>query len=47
MLVCLHPIIQLEVLNYVSLSASNDSGGVVNYVSLSASNDSGGVVKLC
>ena len=29
MLVCLHPMIQLELLNYVSLSASNDSAGVV------------------
>ena len=29
MLVCLHPMIQVELLNYVSLPASNDSGGVV------------------
>ena len=29
MLVCLHPMIQLELLNYVSLPVSNDSGGVV------------------
>ena len=29
MLVCLHPMIQLELFNYVSLSAFNDSAGVV------------------
>ena len=29
MIVCLHPIIQLELFNYVSLSASNDSAGGV------------------
>ena len=29
MLVCLHPMIQLELFNYVTLSASNDSAGVV------------------
>ena len=29
MLVCLHPIIQLELLNYDSSSLSNDSAGVV------------------
>ena len=29
MLLCLHPMIQLELLNYASLPASNDSAGVV------------------
>ena len=29
MLVCLHPMIQLELFNYDSLPASNGSGGVV------------------
>ena len=46
MLVCLHPMIQLELLTYDSLSAANDSAGVVKLCTLSASNDSAGVVKL-
>ena len=29
MIVCLHPMIQLELFNYVSLPASSDSAGVV------------------
>ena len=44
MFVCLHPMIQLELLNNVCLFASNDSAGVVN-VCLFVSNDSAGVVK--
>ena len=47
MIVRPYPMIQLELLCYVSLSASNDSAGVVKLCSLSASNDLIGVVKLC